>query len=265
MKAVLLTTMLIMNNVLNPARKVFFKDGNRKRKGMALVKLGGGVADIRGSIGGTTFSRTRYGAIARNRTIPVDPGSAAQTKIRSIASTVRNAWFNTLTAAQRTAWDTYAAGVQMTNRLGEVVNLTGWNHFCRSNMALLYNDKSLVAAGPTELSLPAQDPALAVSGSAASGDLTITFDDTMAWCDEDDAHMIIYCSRGQNTTVNFFKGPYLVAGTIDGDSVTPPTSTETVASPYTLINGQKVFIMARIVRADGRLSEPFRVSGSVGA
>lgn len=257
--------MLVMNNLCNPGHKLFTKQSRAKRKGMALIKLGGGVADIRGSIGGTVFSKNRYGSYARNRTIPVDPGSTAQTKIRAVMGQVRDAWFNTLTTAQRAAWATYAANVQVQNRLGESITLTGWNMFSRTNACLVYNDYDIVAAAPTEFSLGEQDGTLAITISEATQLISVAFDDGMDWLDEDDAALIIYASRPQNATVNFFKGPYKIAGTIEGDSVTPPTTPTTMAVPFACVEGQKVFAMARIVRADGRLSEPFRVNCTVAA
>jgi len=228
--------------------------------GMALIKLGGGVADIRGSIGGTVFSKNRYGSYARNRTVPVDPGSTAQTKIRAVMGQVRQAWFETLTAAQRADWATYAANVPVTNRLGESISLTGWNMFARTAACLLYNDEAIVAAAPTDFSLAEQDSTLSIAISEATQNITVTFDDTMDWCDEDGSHLVLYASRPQNASINYFKGPYIIAGKISGDSVAPPTSTETVSVPYPVVEGQKVFVQARIVRADGRLSEPFRVN-----
>ena len=237
----------------------------RVRYGMALIKLGGGVADIRGSIGGTVFSRNRSGAIARNRTVPVNPASAKQTKIRSVMSVVRNAWYNTLTAAQRTAWDSYAEAVEVQNRLGESIKLTGWNHFCRSAACLLYNDLAIVADGPTEMALPEQDGTISITASAASGEISVAFDDEAAWLDETGSHLLVYASRGQAPTINFFKGPYQIAGTVDGDDSTPPTTPATITAPFTLIEGQKVFCQFRIVRADGRLSAPFRASCVIGA
>lgn len=237
----------------------------RVRYGMALVKLGGGVADIRGSIGGTVFSRNRSGAIARNRTIPVNPGSAAQTKIRSCMSVVRNLWFNVLTAAQRQAWDTYAEAVEVTNRLGESIKLTGWNHFQRSASSALYNDLPYQADGPTELALPEQDESISITASAATQLITIAFDDESAWASEDDAHLLVYASRGISPTRNFFKGPYQIAGTLAGDSGAPLASPLTVPAPFVLTEGQKVFCQFRIRRGDGRLSAPFRSVCTVAA
>lgn len=233
--------------------------------GHALIKLGGGVADIRGSIGGTVFSKNRYGSYARNRTIPVDPASTAQTKIRACMGQVRDAWFNTLTAAQRTAWAVYAANTPVTNRIGETIHLTGWNMFNRTASALLYNDESIIADAPTDFSLAEQDSTLTISVSEATQLVSVAFDDTMDWLDETGGFLFVYLSRPQNPTVNYFKGPYQIAGVIDGDGTTPPTTPQTMALPFAAVSGQKVFAQCRIMRADGRLSEPFRVNCTAGA
>lgn len=237
----------------------------RPRFGHALILLGGGVSDIRGSIAGTTFSKNRYGSYARNRTIPVDPSTTAQTKIRSVMGQIRDAWFNTLTAAQRIDWGVYASNTPVTNRLGQSINLTGWNMFSRTNASQLYNDLPIIAAAPTEFSLAEQDSTLSITCSEASQEISVAFDDTMAWLDEDGAYLIVYASRPQNPTINYFKGPYMIAGKIAGDSSTPPTTPTTMAVPFAVVEGQKLFAQARIVRADGRLSEPFRVNVLVGA
>lgn len=236
-----------------------------KRKGMALIKLGGGVADIRGSIGGTVFSKNRYGSYTRNRTIPVNPGSVKQTKIRATMGQVRNAWFSILSAAQRAAWAVYAANVEVQNRLGESIKLTGWNMFARTNSSLLYNNLDIVEDAPTDFSLAEADATLAITVSEATQLISVAFDDDLDWVDETGSHLIIYASRPQNPTVNFFKGPYQVAGKVSGDGTTPPTSPTTMAVPFAVVAGQKVFAQARIVRADGRLSAPFRVLCTVAA
>lgn len=245
---------------MNPAHKLFTQQSRTKRKGMALIKLGGGVSDIRGSIGGTVFSKNRYGSYTRNRTIPVDPGSTAQTKIRSVMGQIRNAWFSTLTAAQRTDWATYAQNVSISNRLGESIKLTGWNMFCRTNAALLYNDKAIIAAAPTNFSLAEQDSTLTITVSEADQEVSIAFDDAMDWAGETGAYLLLYVSRPQNPTVNYFKGPYKIAAALAGATAVPLTSPQVAAVPFAVVAGQKVFAQARILRADGRLSEPFRVN-----
>jgi len=236
----------------------------KPRLGMALIKLGGGVADIRGSIGGTVFSRNRYGAIARNRTIPVDPGTANQMTVRALMGQVRASYFDTLTAVQRAAWDVYAANVAMTNRLGETMYLTGYNMFCRTNIALLNAGLALIADAPTDFSLAGQDGSVVATVTAAANELSLAFDNTMDWANEDDGAMLVFESKPQNAGINYFKGPWNFLGKIDGDAVTAPTDPQTFTSQHSLAVGQKMFYQLRIARADGRVSEPFRVFDTVG-
>jgi hypothetical protein len=265
MKTIVFHTMVLMNNIFNPSYKLFSKQSKRKRKGMALIKPGAGVAQISGSIAGTTFSRNRYGAYARNRSIPVNPNTSAQQKVRSTVSLLSNMWSQTLTAAQRAAWKTYADNVEVLNRLGDSVNLTGFNMYVRSNTALVYNDFDPVDDAPTTFVLGEQDPTAAAAVSAATQNISLTFDTEMAWVAEDNAHLLLYASTGQNATINHYAGSFAIAGTVDGNSTTAPTSPASISMPSPVVAGQKVFFQARIVRADGRLSEPFRFDAVVGA
>lgn len=232
---------------------------------MAVVKYGGGITQISGSIAGTVFARNRYGNYTRPRTKPVNPNSTLQAQVREALSALAVMWSATLTAAKRSAWNTYAAAVAMKNRLGETIYLTGFNHFIRSNVILSDKGLTVVTDGPTILSLPEKDPTFAVAGDATSQNLSVTFDNTLAWAGEDEGFMFVYMGRPQLVTRNFFNGPWKYADKIDGDSVTPPTSPTTMTAPMTLVEGQKVFCYARIQRADGRLSEPMYASFTVTA
>lgn len=229
------------------------------RLGMALIGFGGGVTEIRGSIGGTVFSRNRYGAIARARTVPVDPGTANQMAVRALMGQARAAFFDTLTAVQRAAWDVYADNVAWTNRLGQTVHLTGYNMYCRTNICLLNAGMDAVADAPTDYSLAGQDGSLVATVTAAANGISVAFDDNLDWLDETGGGLLVFESRPQNPGINYFKGPWNYLGKVEGDSTTPPTSPATFTSQHSLAVGQKMFLQARIVRADGRVSQPFRV------
>lgn len=223
---------------------------------MALVKYGGGIVQMTGSIAGTTFARNRSGNYARARTTPVNPSSAPQEKIRAVIAYLTDRWLETVTPAQRSAWGDYASAVAMKNRLGESINLSGFNHYIRSNSGLLYADQAIVDAAPTTMSIPDQDPTLACAASEATQQLSVTFDALAAWASEVGGFMFVRMSRPQNPTRNFFAGPYLYAGAIEGE-VIPPTSPETITCPTPIVEGHRLWIAARIARADGRLSEVF--------
>lgn len=225
---------------------------------MALVKYGGGIVQASGSIAGNTFARNRYGNYMRARTKPVNPQSARQVAARNRIAFLAEEWSDTLTAAQRLAWGAYAAAVAWTNKLGETINLTGFNMFCRSNACMLCCGGAVVAAGPTVLSLPNTDPTFSVALSAANG-ITVTFDDTLDWCDEDAGYMSIELGTPQLASRNFFNGPWRFDAAIEGDSVAPPASPDgpTATSTWTLIADQLVWARARIIREDGRVTNHF--------
>jgi len=232
---------------------------------MALIKFGGGIVQMSGSIAGTTFARNRYGNYARARTKPVNPNTANQQVIRGLMATLTTAWSQTLTAAQRTAWNLYASSVSMKNRLGEAVNLTGFNHYLRSNIAIVQAGGTQVDDGPTVFELPAKDSTFAVTISEATQKISATFDDAADWASEVGAHLILSSGQPQNAQRNFFAGPYRLAGKVDGAAEAPSSPDATLDVSFVCTELQRVWVKARIARADGRLSEEFTANCFCGA
>lgn len=225
---------------------------------MALVKFGGGITEMRGSIAGNVFSRNRYGAYVRARTVPVNPNTARQQAVKAAIATLTDRWPNILTAVQRTAWNLYASSVGMKNKLGETIFLSGFNHFIRSNVTRETGPTVLIDDGPVVFELPAQDPTLAVTCSEATQVLTIAFDDTMAWAVEDGSFIFFFQGKPQNAQRNFFDGPWRFINYLGGVDPGGPIEPHAEIGPFAIAEGQHQWIYARISRADGRLSEPFR-------
>lgn len=232
---------------------------------MALIKFGGGITEMRGSMAGNTYSRNRYGAYLRARTKPINPNTAGQQAIRAALAFLTDRWAQTLTAVQRAAWNLYGANVVMTNKLGESINLSGFNHYIRSNVALKRSALTVADAGPTVFEVPAADPALAITASEAAQTISVTFDNTMAWADEDSAYLWLYQGNPQNAQRNFFGGPWQIMDLVVGVNGAPPASPKVSAAVIPIAELQRQWIYARIQRADGRLSEPFRADCFVGA
>jgi len=225
---------------------------------MALVKFGGGITQMAGSIGGTTFARNRYGNYARSRTKPTNPNTARQQTIRSALAFLTERWSLTLTAAQRTAWNLYAANVTMLNRLGESVNLSGFNMYIRSNSIRKAFGLAVIDAGPVVFEIPEADPTYAIAASEATQQITTTYDDTMDWADEDGAFMVGFQGAPQNPQRNFFAGPWKSFMVISGVNGAPPASPAITAVATAIAELQHLWCYARILRADGRISQPFR-------
>ena len=225
---------------------------------MALIKFGGGVVQMSGSIAGDTFARNRYGNYARARTKPINPNTAAQQAVRATMAFLTDYWSQTLTDVQRIAWNLYGSSVTMKNRLGENIFLTGFNHFIRSNSILKRSNRSIVAPGPVIFEIPEADPTFTFTATQTDNKGTCAYDDTAAWANEDGGWMHMFMGQPQNPQRNFFAGPWKLYAAVAGNSVAPPSSPGNAAAPFAMSTGQRVWVYARITRADGRTSKPFR-------
>jgi hypothetical protein len=223
---------------------------------MASVKLGSIVSDIRGSIGGVVYSRNGGGAYAKARTCPTNPNSTRQQFVRSIMSSMHPAWL-ALLATVRIGWATYAKNVSIPNRLGDQINVSGYNMYCRTRAICELLGISMPAVAPPTFSLAEQDPTIAVVANGVTDMLSITFDALLGWANEVGGYLLVYQGIPQNGTINSYDGPFTYAGAVPG-AASPPSSPAEIASVYNMTAGQKCFCQFRILRADGRLSTPFR-------
>ena len=145
----------------------------------------------------------------------------------------------------------------MNNRLGESVFLTGFNHYIRSNHWFARMGRTLVDDGPVVFELPSMDGTMSITGSEGTQLVTMTFDDTQAWCSEDDAMLVILQGDPQNPQRNFFDGPWRGRSAKVGSAGVPVTSPLDYASITVITELQRFWSKFRILRADGRLSQPF--------
>lgn len=214
-----------------------------------------------GSLAGSTYSRNRFGMYVRSRSLPVNPNSPLQVAVRNYMRSLSAMWVDTLTDAERNAWEVYGANVPVKNRVGDNINLTGLNHFIRSNSPRLLAGLTPVLSGPTVYQLAAlTEPEFTVT--PATDKINVTFSATDAWATESGGALLVFASRPQNPSINFFKGPYRYAGKILGDGTTTPTSPVALDAPFSVEDGQKVFARFAALRADGRVSSPFRLLNS---
>lgn len=236
---------------------------------MALIKYGGGITDIRGSMQGNTFSKNRFGKYLRGRTKPINPRSSRQSAARILVMMLAEQWRETpMDDPKRLAWETYSKGVDWSNKLGEKVTLTGFNHFVRSNAALLTAGGALVTDGPPDIGLPPGDDKFAVVFNATTQKVSVTFDATKDWAKETGAYLSVEIGRPQSATRNFFNAPWRNTGSIAGVDAGDLTSPQLLDPAFTLTPGQKVWARARIIRKDSRcsthfLAEPVVVTGAL--
>ena len=217
------------------------------------------VAGASGSIGGAVYSRNRFGQYIRTRAVPVNPSTSFQQVVRNALTQLVTRWTETLTQAQRDAWDVYGVNVPVVNKVGNSVNLTGQNWYIGNNTPRLQAGMIIVDAAPTIFDRGTFDPPL-ITIDATADEIDVAFDNTFAPYNETDAALLVYVGRPVNPSVNFFKGPYRFAGAILGNTVTPPSSPATFPLPFPVAAGNKVGVRVKAVRADGRASTDFPLS-----
>ena len=93
------------------------------------------IADARGSINGTVYSRGIGGLYMKNRVKPLNPQSARQSAVRSQLASLSSGW-RALTDAQREAWSAQADNYPATNRVGETYKPSGYQLYMTLNSNL---------------------------------------------------------------------------------------------------------------------------------
>lgn len=217
-------------------------------------------ASVSGSMGGTTFARNSFGQYTRVRATPVNPNSTAQQFVRQAFANLVNRWNDVLTDAQRGSWKAYASQVSLVDSLGQTQFLSGQQHYIRANTPR--HDQrvqaTIVDQGPSTFNT-GQVADFGIDLSAANDEVDISWTGSPDWESEVGAYLLLYASRPVSPTRDFFKGPYRLAGVIPG-AATPPTSPQTIALPFPIEVGQRVYVKGRVSYADGRLSSPFQVN-----
>jgi hypothetical protein len=227
-----------------------------------LNPVGSGGAS--GSMGGTTFARNHYGSYARNRTSPINKNTPLQNKVRNAMRDLAMRWRATLTDAYRAGWELYGQNVPMIGKFGDVIHLPGKEHYIRSNTIRLYAGDAMVDIPPTTFAIPAAALNVTVSYSAATQKASVAFDNSEAWANENGGALYILQGRPQNPVRKFYGGPWNLMGEVAGQPV-PKTSPQLYDVKFPVAASQICWLQLRVARADGRLSTPFLVHGTVSA
>jgi hypothetical protein len=232
---------------------------------MAQLLPGPLVGEIRGSVGGVTFSRNAAGAYVRLRTVPVNPNTDLQVDIRNVFGNLATFWGEVLTSVQREVWVQYGLNVTVKNKVGQDINLSGMSHYIRSNTSRLQAGFARIDDGPVIFDLGEKDADFAAAASVATQELSVIFKEDLDWVGEDGGLLFVYAGIPKSPNIEFFDGPWRLAGAIEGDLALPPSTPEVIAEPWVVALDQKQWVYGRIGRADGRLTERFRAELFVAA
>jgi hypothetical protein len=106
------------------------------------------LGNLSGSIGANTFSRNRGGSYVKLRSMPTNPNSTRQQAVRNAMSGL-SAYWKTLTAAQKSNWNSFAFYHPRTDPVGNSISVTGANYFVALNTRLVDSGLAKVDDAPT--------------------------------------------------------------------------------------------------------------------
>lgn len=219
-----------------------------------------------GSLGGMTASRNRGGQYLRQRVVPTNPDTSPQSLVRSYLAAAVDYWSNSLDAAERLAWTTYAANVPTTDTLGNVLVLTGQQMFIRHAVVRARIGAEFVDAAPTIYDRGQPITGILNANDAAVdtlGVLTAALDTGVTQMAPTDSagDIVLQIGRPVSPAVNYYSGPYcFVAATPipNAQSGEVLTATPVDEFPYgDLTIGERRPVRVSVCYDDGRLSTAF--------
>lgn len=219
-----------------------------------------------GSIGGVTAARNRGGNYRRVRVAPLNPQSSFQIAVRGALAALSTAWRDTLSAAQRTAWEVYANTVTATDSLGQAVKLTGLNAFIAGNSVRLQAAQSAVLAAPSDTGSPVftlpGEVALTASTTGGSVALAFNITTTDGFNEASGGGVHVYISPAVTESIRYYKGPFRYWSS-KVRAGTPLTANQAISggNPFPVVGGNGLYHYIKFVSVDaqGRKSNEYIV------
>lgn len=205
-----------------------------------------------GSLGGITFAHNSGGLYTRARSVPVNTNTALQQVVRNAMGSAQSAW-KELTDPVRSQWAAYADGTPVTNSLGDSIKLSGLAMFLRQFIHRVQNGVAQITTAPPTPGLGGLSP-LTVTEHATANTFSVAYDNGDPWAITTGGYLALYQSPPVNLTVNFYKGPFKLAGKVLGNTATPPTSPLALTSLYPFVEGQRYILRGISVDSEGRMS-----------
>lgn len=224
---------------------------------MALIKMAHIVAEARGSIAGTTFSKNTYGAYLRQKVTPVNPQSASQQVVRQYLAQLAQAW-RALTQAQRDGWNQSAVNFSRTNIFGDQVQLTGFNLYMRLNKNLLDTGQSTIAAAPSPGAVHGFS-SMSIDTNNTAGTFTVTFAAAIPASDV----VILYATAPLSPGKDFAKSELRQIAVLDNADTSPYDATADYTAKFGVLapTGSKVFAQLKSVNSTtGQAGVPIKAS-----
>lgn len=205
---------------------------------MAKIKLTAFLADIRGKVSGTVFSKNRGGAYARTKVSPINAQTTRQSAVRSQLTSFAQA-FRSLTAAQIASWNSAVSNFTSTDVFGDVKTPSGINLYTKLNMNLAQVGESPISDPPLPSEIPAVD-SLTLTTNGTSPAVSLAFSPSPVPAD---TAFIVEATAPVSPGKSFVKSEYRQISFLAAAATTPANLLTDYAAKFgNPITGQKIFM-----------------------
>jgi len=220
--------------------------------------IGGGATS--GALGPAVASRNKGGQYLRSRVVPSGATpTPAQEVIRNAIRSAVPSW-QSITQADRDAWNVYGVNVPTVDVLGDTIQLSGQNWYVGSSVLRIQNGLAPVAKGPTEFNRGAPDlSGFALVAGASTGTLTLGMTVSASGLTAADT-IAIYEGKDYSPGRSKYFGSFQLTESADTVVGTASSFVFTQLAPHSASNSKAFQIV--ILRGDGRYTTPARFTVS---
>jgi hypothetical protein len=213
------------------------------------------VGEMRGSMGGITIARNRFGQYMRNRVAPVQPTSNRRSTVRAHFANLAES-FRELEAESASAWNEWAKTLNYTDSLGRAITLTGLNAYMAVNTLRLDAGLDRMDSVPPYPGFTQLPEGFSLSAEAGQRKLLITFTAGIVRLNVDNNFLLVSVGRPLTQSVNYYRSPYVTIGKIIGKTTPPPTSPAEFDMPYEFYADAKIPVKLRWAVSEGNFAIP---------
>lgn len=208
---------------------------------MAKVKFTAFMADARGKLNGTVFSKNRGGSYVRTKVTPSNPQSASQTAVRQRLAAL-SASFRALAANEIAAWNNAVGDFLTSNVFGDSVTPSGLQLYVKLNTNLLNIGQTVITVPPSPTAL---SPLTATIASLTDAAFTLSLG-SITTSEQYVIEATAPVSPGRLFVKNEFRQIQVVAGT--GSAIAAQNIFAAYSAKFGApVTGQRVAIRVKVV------------------
>jgi len=213
---------------------------------MATYKPAAHIADIRGSIQNTTYSRNRLGGFLKIRKGPMDRRSLAQLQRRAAMRSAVDHWNDILSAAQRQTWNDLSLLTTFMNSAGIQFHPSGFNLFLRQFLFCEGTLQVIGLAAPGNAASPA--PTFTIVATAGAN-IVVTAD--AGWCGVKAGYVRFFISPRLRPGRSSWSGPWLTPVIAEISDIDDDLPAFIVSATPSSASDDSLYIIAKAVYTDG--------------